>query len=77
VQVLQEGVQAAEFRPVNPIDFVPSVVGVIIFYFSAAPLMKTMVKVDPLSPERIRERRAFVLNFIAAALAPEHCLDAE
>jgi TetR/AcrR family transcriptional regulator len=77
VQVLQEGVRAGEFRPVNPIDFVPSVVGVIIFYFSAAPLMKTMVKVDPLSPERIRERRAFVLNFIAAALAPERCLDAE
>jgi TetR/AcrR family transcriptional regulator len=77
VEVLREGVQSGEFRPVNPIDFVPSVVGVIIFYFSAAPLMRTMVKVDPLSPERIRERRAFVLNFISAALAPERCLGAE
>ena len=25
-------------------DFLPSVVGVIIFYFSAAPLMKTLLK---------------------------------
>jgi len=49
-------------------DFVPSVVGAIIFYFSAAPLMKTLMKVDPLSEERIRERRAFVLDFVSAAL---------
>jgi len=66
--VLREGIVAGEFRPVNPMDFVPSVVGVIIFYFSAAPLMKTLMKVDPLSEERIRERRAFVLEFISAAL---------
>src|SRR6202521_399341 len=37
-------------------------------YFGAAPLMKTLLKVDPLSVERIRERRAFVLDFISAAL---------
>ena len=66
--VLREGIEAGEFRAVNAMDFVPSVVGVIIFYFSAAPLMKTLVKVDPLSEKRIRERRAFVLDFISAAL---------
>src|ERR1700686_4498449 len=66
--VLREGIEAGEFRAVNPMDFLPSVVGVIIFYFSAAPLMKTLMKVDPLSVERIRERRKFVLNFISAAL---------
>jgi TetR/AcrR family transcriptional regulator len=68
VEVLREGMEAGEFRTVNVMDFVPSVVGVIIFYFSAAPLMKTLMKVDPLSEERIRERRAFVLDFISAAL---------
>ena len=52
----------------NPTDFLPSVVAVIVFYFSAAPLMKTLMKVDPLSAERIRERRAFVLDFISTAL---------
>ena len=67
-EVLREGIEADEFRAVNPMDFLPSVVGVIIFYFSAAPLMKTLMKVDPLSVERIRERRKFVLNFISAAL---------
>ena len=67
-EVLRLGVAAGEFQPMNPMDFLPSVVGVIIFYFSAAPLMKTLTKVDPLSQNRIRERRAFVLNFISAAL---------
>jgi AcrR family transcriptional regulator len=67
-EVLREGIGAGEFRAVNPMDFLPSVAAVVVFYFSAAPLMKTLMKVDPLSAERIRERRAFVLDFISAAL---------
>jgi hypothetical protein len=43
-------------------------VAVVIFYFNAAPLMKTLMKIDPLSEARIRERRGFVLEFISAAL---------
>lgn len=66
--LLREGTKAGEFRAVNPMDFLPSMVAVIVFYFSAAPTMKTLMKVDPLSPERIAQRRAFVLDFIAAAL---------
>jgi AcrR family transcriptional regulator len=68
IAVLREGVEAGEFRTVNPMDFLPSIAAIIVFYFSAAPLMKTVMKVDPLSPQRIRERRAFVLDFISAAL---------
>jgi hypothetical protein len=67
-EVLREGIGAGEFRAVNPMDFLPSVAAVVVFYFSAAPLMKTLMKVDPLSAERIRERRAFVLDFISTAL---------
>jgi len=68
VEVLREGTEAGEFRAVNPMDFLPSVVAVIVFYFTTAPVMKALMKVDPLSEERIRERRAFVLEFITAAL---------
>jgi TetR/AcrR family transcriptional regulator len=68
VDVLRDGIRTGEFRTVNPMDFVPSVVGIIVFYFTAAPLMKTLLKMDPLSEKRIRERRAFVLDFISAAL---------
>src|SRR5258708_1237372 len=66
--LLREGIEAGEFGVVNPMDLLRSVVGVIIFYFGAAPLMKTLLKVDPLSVERIRQRRAFVLDFISGAL---------
>jgi len=68
VEVIQEGIASGEFRPVNPMHFLPSMVAIIVFYFSAAPVIKTLMQVDPLSPERIAERRAFVLDFIAAAL---------
>lgn len=68
VEVLREGTATGEFRAVNPMDFLPSVAAVIVFYFAAAPVMKTLLKVDPLSRQRIRERRAFVLDFISAAL---------
>ena len=67
-EILREGIRAGEFRALNPLDFLPSVAAVIVFYFSAAPLMKTLMKLDPLSEERIRERRAFVLDFVSTAL---------
>jgi TetR/AcrR family transcriptional regulator len=68
VQVLRAGIESGEFRPIDPMHFVPSMVAVIIFYFSAAPVIKTLMKVDPLAPAQIAARRAFVLDFISAAL---------
>jgi TetR/AcrR family transcriptional regulator len=67
-EVLREGAEAGEFRKVNPMDFLPSVAAMIVFYFGAAPLMKMLMKVDPLSAERIQERRSFVIDFISAGL---------
>jgi TetR/AcrR family transcriptional regulator len=67
-EMLIKGADSGEFRRVNPVDFLPSLVGVIIFYFSTAPAMKTLLKLDPLSKQRIAERREFVLDFITAAL---------
>ena len=67
-EMLREGADKGQFRAVSPMDFLPSMVGIIIFYFSTAPAMKSLLKVDPLSKERIAERRQFVLEFIAAAL---------
>ena len=67
-EVLREGIRAGEFRPIDPAQFIPSMVAIIIFYFSAAPVIKTLMKMDPLAPEQIAARRAFVLDFISAAL---------
>jgi TetR/AcrR family transcriptional regulator len=67
-ELLRKGIAEGEFRPVSPAHFVPSMVAMIVFYFSGAPVMQKIVGFNPLTPERIAERRAAVLDFISAAL---------
>ena len=67
-EVLQQGIAAGEFRSVNPMHLIPSMGALVVFYFSSAPLLKTLMQIDPLAPERIAERRAFVLDFVSTAL---------
>jgi TetR/AcrR family transcriptional regulator len=66
--VLRAGIASGEFRPIDPMHFVPSMVAIVVFYFSAAPVIKALMKIDPLAPDQIAVRRAFVLDFISAAL---------
>lgn len=67
-EVLREGMARGEFREVNPAHFVPSMVAMIVFYFSSAPVMQKIVGFNPLTPSRIAERRAAVMDFVSAAL---------
>ena len=67
-QVLQDGIARGDFRPVKPEHFVPSIVAMIVFYFSSAPMMQKIVGFNPLTPQRVAERRAAVLDFVSAAL---------
>ncbi len=67
-EVLRRGIAAGEFRPVNPLQFIPSMVALVVFYFISAPVTKSVLGFDPLSAEQIAERRASVLDFISAAL---------
>jgi TetR/AcrR family transcriptional regulator len=67
-EVLRQGIAEGHFRSVNPAHLVQSIVAMIIFYFSSAPMMQKIVGFNPLTPERIAERRASVLDFISAAL---------
>jgi len=72
-ELLRRGIAEGEFRKIDPAHFIPSMVAMIIFYFSSAPLMQKIVRFNPLAPERIAERRAAVLDFISAALfRPAH-----
>jgi TetR/AcrR family transcriptional regulator len=67
-EVLEEGMQKGEFRQVDPLHFIPSMIAMIVQYFASAPVMQIMMRSNPLSPERIAERRAAVIDFISAAL---------
>ncbi len=66
--VLKVGEAAGEFRAVDPLHFIPSMIAMIVFYFTNAPVMRIMAGGDPLSPELVAQRRAAVLDIISAAL---------
>jgi len=66
--LIREGIANGDFRPVEPVHFIPSMVALVVFYFITAPVIKNIVGFDPLSPERIAERRAAVLDLISASL---------
>jgi TetR/AcrR family transcriptional regulator len=66
--LLKEGAQTGEFRAVDPIHFIPSMISIIVFYFITAPIMKMMIGRDPMSQASLAERRKAVVDFISAAL---------
>jgi TetR/AcrR family transcriptional regulator len=66
-QLIAEGIKSGEFRPVDPAQFVPSVIGVVVFYF-ATPVPTLMTGVDPFAPEQVARRKAAVIDFVSTAL---------
>ena len=67
-ELLEEGAESGDFRAVDPVHFIPSMISVIVFYFNTAPIMKLMTGGDPMAPQRLAERRAAIVDFISAAL---------
>lgn len=76
-EVIRKGITAGDFRQINPMQFVPTMVALVVFYFISAPLMKTVTGFDPLSPQRLAERRAAVLDFVSASLFQDSPKSAE
>jgi TetR/AcrR family transcriptional regulator len=67
--LVQDGIRTGEFRPIDPAQFMPSAIGSIVHYFLTAPLRrKFMPQLYPTTKQAIQDRRAAVLDFIAAAL---------
>ncbi|HEX7286285.1 MAG TPA: TetR/AcrR family transcriptional regulator [Candidatus Angelobacter sp.] len=66
--LVRHGIDAGEFRKVDPVQTVTSILGTIVFYFSSLPAQQVMAPGDPASPERIAARRAAVLDFVASGL---------
>jgi TetR/AcrR family transcriptional regulator len=75
--VLVEGMEAGEFRRVDPAQFLISMVGAIVHYFASATILRAITQVDPYAPERLAARRAAVLEFIAAGLFAPQVTNAE
>ena len=67
-EVLKAGQATGDFRQVDPLQFIPTMIAVIVFYFTNAPVMRIMSGTDPLAADRVAQRRAAVLDFVSAAL---------
>jgi AcrR family transcriptional regulator len=75
LQLLQQGYEEGEFRRVSP-DFVYSISGIVVSYFTSSAFIHAISGRDPLTAARIAERRRSVLDTISAALlrpAPANC----
>ena len=66
--LIREGVESGDFRPVDPLQTLTSILGTIVFYFISLPAQQVMAPGDPASPERIALRREAVQEFVAAAV---------
>ncbi|MGZ4789829.1 MAG: TetR/AcrR family transcriptional regulator [Terriglobales bacterium] len=68
LEVLQEGMDASDFRAVDSRRFAMAMGAVVVHYFNSLPIAQLMGNKDPLSPESIAAQRAAVLDFITHAL---------
>jgi TetR/AcrR family transcriptional regulator len=67
-KLIDEGISSGDFRRVDPVQTVTSILGIIVFYFISMPAQQLMHAGDPASPERIAQRRAAITDFICAAV---------
>ncbi len=66
--LIRQGVENREFRAVDPLQTLTSILGTIVFYFISLPAQQVMAPGDPASPERIAARRSAVQDFVASAV---------
>jgi AcrR family transcriptional regulator len=66
--VIDSGVRDGEFRPVDSHHAVLSLVALIVFYFSSAPVLNVVTHADPYGKVQLARRKESVLEFIRHAL---------
>lgn len=71
-EVLETGIASGEFEPIEPFQFVNSMIAVVVFYFTSVPVIRAVGGFDPLSPAALSRRRRSMLEFIGGALFVSH-----
>ncbi len=66
--LIRRGVREGSFRPVNSTQTAISLVGLIVFYFSVAPMVKRIAHIDPFGNSNLRKRKREVLDFVRFGL---------
>ena len=70
-QLLVHGMRQGELRKVDPFHAAVSIVALIVFYFSSAPMLKLISHSDPYTTANLKHRKQEVLKFIRHALILE------
>ncbi len=68
MSTIAEGIEQGDLRPVDPQQTVPTLLGILVFYFASSATQKLLGGYDPLSAQAIAARRGSVLDFIRHAL---------
>ena len=67
-KLLERGMKNGEFRRAERVNTAISIVSMIVFYFSAAPVMQLIGHADPYSKASLKRRKQEVLDFIRYGL---------
>jgi TetR/AcrR family transcriptional regulator len=67
-RLLERGMREGEFRRADRFHTAISIVALIVFYFSAAPVLQMLGRADAYAPASLKRRKQEVLDFIRHAL---------
>ena len=67
-RLLQRGMRSGEFRKADPFHTAISIVGLIVFYFTAAPVFQALGHTDTYAEPSLKQRKKEVLEFIRYGL---------
>jgi TetR/AcrR family transcriptional regulator len=70
-KLLERGMRQGELRKASPFHAAISLVALIVFYFSAAPILRLIGRADPYAAASLKQRKNEVLDFIRHALFTE------
>ncbi len=68
VGLIEDGISAGEFRRVDACNTALSVVSIMVFYFSAAPVLSRILGHDSLQPREVAQRRKAIQDFLEHGL---------
>jgi TetR/AcrR family transcriptional regulator len=68
LKVIERGMRTGEFRRMDSTHAAISLISLIVFYFSSAPVMRAVSGIDPYTKANVERRKKEVLKFIRYAL---------
>jgi len=71
MEIFEKGARDGHLRPINPKHLFVSIMGMILFFFFAEPVVRVIWGEEPLTPEHIAERKKEVSSLIIHGILPK------